>query len=91
MRLADVAPDFGAVAAADELGRIIGALMTVVLVISVLMLLVSAAVWAISASTGNYQGASRGRMGVLVAVLTAVASGGGIAWANFLIATGEKF
>lgn len=91
MRLADVTPDFGAVAAADELGRIIGALMTVALVISVLMLLVSAAVWAISASTGNYQGASRGRMGVLVAVLTACAAGGGIAWANFLIATGEKF
>ena len=91
MRLADVTPDFGAVAAADELGKIIGALMTAALVISVLMLLVSAAVWAISASTGNYQGASRGRMGVLVAVLTAVAAGGGIAWANFLIATGEKF
>lgn len=91
MKLADVTPDFGAVAAADELGRIIGALMTVALVISVLMLLVSAAVWAISASTGNYQGASRARMGVLVAVLTAVAAGGGIAWANFLIATGEKF
>lgn len=91
MRLADVTPDFGAVAAADELGRIIGALMTAALVISVLMLLVSAAVWAISASTGNYQGASRGRMGVLVAVFTAVAAGGGIAWANFLITTGEKF
>lgn len=90
MRLADVTPDFGAVAAADELGRIIGALMTAALVISVLMLLVSAAVWAISASTGNYQGASRGRVGVLVAVLTAVAAGGGIAWANFLIATGES-
>ena len=90
MRLADVTPDFGAVAAADELGRIIGALMTAALVISVLMLLGSAAVWAISASTGNYQGASRGRMGVLVAVLTAVAAGGGITWANFLVATGEK-
>lgn len=90
MRLSDVTPDFGAVAASDELGRIIGALMTIVLALAVLMLLASAAVWAISASTGNYQGASRGRMGVLVAVLTALAAGGGIAWANFLIATGEQ-
>lgn len=90
MKLVDVVPDFGAVAAADELGQIIGALMTIVLVLAVLTLLVSAAVWAISASTGNYQGAARGRIGVLVAVLTAMVTGGGIAWANFLIATGES-
>lgn len=90
MRYADVTPDFGAVAASGELGQIIGALMTIVLVFSVMMLLISAAAWAVSASAGNYQGASRGRMGVLVSVLTALIAGGGIAWANFLIATGES-
>lgn len=90
MRYADVTPDFGAVAASGELGQIIGALMTIVLVLSVMMLLISAAAWAVSASAGNYQGAARGRMGVLVSVLTALIAGGGIAWANFLISTGEQ-
>ena len=90
MRLANVTPDFGAVGASDELGQIIGALITLVLVLSVMMLLISAAAWAVSASAGNYQGAARGRMGVIVAVLTALIAGGGIAWANFLLATGEQ-
>lgn len=63
--------------------------MTIVLVLSVLMLLVCAAAWAISASSGNYRGVARARAGVLVAVLTAATCGGGIAWMNFLLATGR--
>lgn len=88
---AEVSPDFGAVAAADELHAVIGALMTAVLILAVLMLIVSAVSWAIASATGNYQGLSRARMGVLISVLTAIAAGAGIAWANFLISTGEQF
>ena len=86
---AGVSPDFGAVAASAELGQIVGALMTIVLILAVLMFIVSAVAWGLSNSTGSYHGATRARTGVLVAALTAAAAGAGIAWANFLIATGE--
>ena len=49
----DVFPDFGGVGAAGDLRTIIGALLMFVLIIAVLMLIVSAIVWAISSSTGN--------------------------------------
>lgn len=85
----DVTPDFGAIGGAGQLAQIVGALMTIVLVVAVLMLVVSAVAWAVSNSTGNWQGAHRGRVGVFVAVATAAAAGAGLAWANFLITTGE--
>ena len=58
-----VFPDFGAVGGRDLILQVLGALLTVVLIFAVLMLLVSAIVWAIAAVHGNYQGASRGRIG----------------------------
>lgn len=87
--MGDVTPDFGAVGGAGQLAQIVGALMTIVLVTAVLMLVVSAVTWAVSNSTGNWQGAQRGRVGVFVSIATAAACGAGLAWANFLIATGE--
>ena len=84
-----VIPDFDAVASSAELGQIIGGLMTIVLVLAVMMLIICAIAWGIASATGSYYGASRARLGVLVSVLTAAVCGGGIAWANFLIATGE--
>lgn len=87
--MGDVTPDFGAVSGAGQLAQVAGALMTIVLVVAVLMLIVSAVGWAISNSTGNWQGAQRGRVGVFVSVATAAVCGAGITWANFLLATGE--
>ena len=48
-----VFPDFGGVGATGDLRTVIGALLMFVLIIAVLMLIVSAIVWAISSSTGN--------------------------------------
>lgn len=87
--MGDVTPDFGAVNGAGQLAQVVGALMTIVLIVSVLMLIVSAVGWAISNSTGNWQGAQRGRVGVFVSAATAAVCGAGLAWANFLIVTGE--
>jgi len=83
-----VFPDFGAVGGRDLILQVLGALLTVVLIFAVLMLLVSAIVWAIAAVHGNYQGASRGRIGVLVALGAAALAGAGVAWLNFLINVG---
>ena len=86
----DVFPDFGGVGAAGDLRTIIGALLMFVLIIAVLMLIVSAIVWAIASAHGNYSTASKGRVGVLVSVGAAALAGAGVAWMNWLINLGQQ-
>ena len=90
MLVSDVTPDFGAIDQTTGLTQAIGALITFVLIAAVCMLIVSAIGWALSESHGNWQGAHRGKVGVLVSVLTAALAGAGLAWLNFLIATGAQ-
>ena len=85
-----VFPDFGGVGAADDLRSIVGALLMFVLVIAVLMLVVSAIIWAISSSTGNAHTATKARIGAWVALGTAALAGAGVAWINFLLDVGER-
>lgn len=82
-----VFPDFGATG--SELGQIVGALATVVLVIAVATLLTSAVVWAIASSAGNPQAAAKARTGLLVAFGVAVVAGAAATWMNFLIQFGN--
>jgi Na+-transporting NADH:ubiquinone oxidoreductase subunit NqrC len=83
-----VTPDFGAVTG-NTLASVVGALLTVVLVAAVASLIVSAICWGFGEAQGNYQLASKAKTGLLVALGTAIAAGGGIAWMNFLIHVGE--
>ncbi|GFZ83192.1 DUF6112 family protein [Nesterenkonia alkaliphila] len=85
---ASVFPDFDAVGGSDLILEVLGALLTVVLVFSLLMLLISIIAWALGASSGNAQVATRGRTGVLVALGGAALSGGAVVWMNFLIDVG---
>ncbi|MCC6419743.1 MAG: hypothetical protein IT429_16035, partial [Gemmataceae bacterium] len=59
----NVFPGFGAVGATDQLGEVIGALLTIVLIAAVLTLIVSAIIWAISSSAGNPYTAQKARLG----------------------------
>lgn len=86
----DVFPDFGAVGGAGDLRAIVGALLTFVLIIAVLMLIVCAIVWAVASFSGNFQAATRARVGLFVAVGAAALSGAGIAWVNFLLGVGSR-
>lgn len=86
----DVYPDFGAVNVSGELSTIAGALLTIVLVVSVLMLVVCAATWALSSAAGNYQGTAKARAGVWVSCGTAALAGAGVIWLNFLIKIGSN-
>ncbi|WP_454119566.1 DUF6112 family protein [Microbacterium lacticum] len=86
----DVFPDFDGLAGIGEMEEVIGALLMFVLIIAVLMLIVSGIAWAIGASTGNYQVASKGRAGVLVALGAAILAGSGVAWINWLVSVGEQ-
>ena len=86
----DVFPDFGGVGGAGQLRAIVGALLMFVLIVAVLMLIVSAIVWAIAAAHGNYQAAGKARAGLWVSVGAAALAGAGIAWVNFLLDVGTR-
>lgn len=85
-----VFPDFGGVGAADDLRTVVGALLMFALIIAVLMLVVSAIIWAISSSTGNAHTATKARLGAWVALGAAVLAGAGVAWVNFLLSVGAS-
>lgn len=86
----NVFPDFNGLTGIGDLKQVVGALFMFVLIIAVLMLIVSAIVWAVSTSHGNYSAASKGRVGVLVALGGATLAGGGVAWMNWLISVGHQ-
>ena len=85
----DVFPDFGAVGGAEELQNIVGALLTFVLIISVLMMIITGVTWALASANGNFQTAVRARTGLWVACGAAALAGAGVAWVNFLIGIGS--
>lgn len=85
-----VFPDFEGLGGIGDLKQVIGALLTIVLVVAVLMVIVSAICWAFGASHGNPALASKGRVGVLVGIGAAALAGAGVAWVNWLIALGNQ-
>ena len=86
----DVFPDFGGVGGDDDLRAIVGTLLMFVLIIAVLALIVCAIIWAVASSSGNYQAATRARIGLFVAIGTAALAGSGVAWVNFLLGVGSQ-
>lgn len=86
----DVFPDFDGLSGISDLRQVAGALLTFVLIVAVLMLVVSAVIWAVAAANGNYAAAGKARTGVLVALGAAALAGGGVAWLNWLINLGRQ-
>ena len=84
----DVFPDFDGLGGIGDLRAVIGALLSFVLIVAVLMLIICAIVWAVSSSTGNITAATRGRAGVFVSIGAAALAGAGVAWLNFLLRVG---
>ena len=85
-----VFPDFDGLGGIGDLRAVVGSLLTFVLIVAVLMLVVSAIVWAVASAHGNYSTASKGRIGVLVSVGAAALAGDGVAWMNWLIELGSS-
>ena len=85
---AEVGPDFGAVGGSGDLRAIVGALLTYGLIIAVLMLVVSAATWAIASSSGSWHTAQKAKLGCLVALGGATLAGAALTWANWLLDIG---
>lgn len=86
----NVFPDFDGLGGIGDLKVVIGAMLTIILVVAVLMIIVSAILWAVASSSGNPSLASKGRVGVFVAVGAAALAGCGVAWINWLINLGGQ-
>ena len=86
----DVFPDFGAVGGADDLRAVIGALLTFVLIVAVLMLIVCAITWALATANGHHTATTKARVGAWTALGAAALAGGGIAWVNWLLDLGSQ-
>ncbi|MBS1674598.1 MAG: hypothetical protein JSS74_11620, partial [Actinobacteria bacterium] len=48
----NVFPDFGSLSGIGDLRVVIGAMLTIILIVAVLMIIISAITWAIATSTG---------------------------------------
>ncbi|MEU2200592.1 DUF6112 family protein [Isoptericola sp. NPDC019482] len=85
-----VGPDLGAVAAQGQLADLIGALLTIALIVAVALLIACAITWALATTNGSWQTAARARTGVLVALGGATLTGAALAWTNWLLDTGAS-
>lgn len=85
----DIDPNGSGLPGIDQLRIIVGAVMTVGLILSVLALLVSAIVWGFGANSSNPHLASRGKLGVLVACGAAIICGGAVTLINFFWNVGQ--
>lgn len=73
-----------------QLRTIVGAVMTIGLILSVLALIVSAIVWGLGSNSSNPHLASRGKAGVLISCGAAVICGASVTLVNFFWNIGQQ-
>ena len=73
----------------SQLRTIVGASMTVGLVLAVLALIISAIVWGFGANSSNPHLASRGKLGVLMSCAAAILCGAAVTLINFFWNVGQ--
>lgn len=84
-----ITPNSSGLPGIEQLRTIVGAVMTVGLILGVLALIISAVVWAFGSNSSNPHLAARGKTGVLVALAAAVVCGGSVALVNFFWDVGQ--
>jgi len=84
-----ITPNTNGLPGIAALRTIVGAVMTVGLILSVLALIVAAVVWGFGANSANPHLASRGKLGVLVACGAAVLCGAAVTLINFFWNVGQ--
>ncbi len=85
----DIEPNADGLPGIAQLRTIVGAVMTVGLILAVLALIVAAIVWAMGANSSNPHLAGRGKTGVLVALGAAILCGGAVTLVNFFWDVGQ--
>jgi hypothetical protein len=74
----------------SQLKTIVGAIMTIGLILSVLALIISAIVWGFGSNSSNPHLASRGKLGVIVSCAAAVICGASVTLINFFWNVGQS-
>jgi len=85
----DIPPNDSGLPGIAALKTIVGAVMTVGLILSVLALIISAIVWGFGANRSNPHLASRGKLGVLMSCAAAILCGAAVTLINFFWNVGQ--
>lgn len=85
----NISPNSNGLPGISQLRTIVGASMTVGLILAVLALIISAIVWALGANSSNPHLAGRGKSGVLIALGAAIITGASVALVNFFWNVGQ--
>jgi hypothetical protein len=85
----DVSPNSTGLPGINSLSNIVGALLTVGLIACVAGLVIAAIVWAIGTHSSNPHLGSRGKTGVLVALVAAMLIGGANVLVDFFVTAGK--
>ena len=85
----DIDPNSSGLPGIDQLRIIVGAVMTVGLILSVLALIVSAIIWAYGSNSSNPHLAGRGKIGVLISCGAAVVCAASVTLINFFWGVGQ--
>ena len=85
----EIDPNSNGLPGIGQLRGIVGASMTVGLILAVLTLIISAVVWALGANSSNPHLAGRGKLGVLVGLGAAIITGASVALVNFFWNVGQ--
>lgn len=86
----DIPPNDSGLPGIAALKTIVGAVMTVGLILSVLALIISAIVWGFGANSSNPHLASRGKLGVLMSCAAAILCGAAVTLINFFWNVGQS-
>ena len=81
----DITPNDSGLPGIAQLRTIVGAVMTVGLILSVLALIISAIVWGFGSNSSNPHLAGRGKLGVLISCGAAVICGASVTLINFFL------
>ncbi len=85
----DVTPNDSGLPGIAALRTVVGAVMTIGLILSVLALIVSAVVWGFGSNSSNPHLASRGKVGVLISCGAAIITGASVTLINFFWNVGQ--
>lgn len=85
-----IAPNDDGLPGIAALRQIVGAAMTVGLILSVLALIISAIVWGFGSNSSNPHLASRGKLGLLISCGAALVCGASVTLVNFFWHVGQN-
>ena len=86
----DIDPNSSGLPGIEQLRTIVGAVMTVGLILSVLALIISAIIWAYGSNSSNPHLAGKGKTGLLISCGAAIICGGSVALINFFWGVGPQ-